>query len=138
VEILEAMPRMGEYVFPGYKGKPYMSENALNNTVKDIHEADLSNEGKGFVDDVAGRVAVAHGMRSAFKDWATEETDFADDLSELALSHLNSGSVRAAYKRKQMVEKRRVLMAVYERYAYTGILPKDEGGKVVAIGGGAA
>jgi integrase len=139
MEILEAMPRMGEYVFPGYKGKPYMSENALNNTVKDIHEADLSNEGKGFVDESAGRVGVAHGMRSAFKDFATEETDFPDDLSEAALSHIEgSETVKAAYKRKQMVEKRRVLMAVYERYAYTGILPKDEGGKVVSIGGGVA
>lgn len=133
VEILEAMPKLSSYVFPGHRGKPHMSESALNLTVKAIHEADIAKGGQGFIDDSYGRVATAHGMRSCFKDFATEETDFSDDLSELALSHLNNGSTRAAYKRKQMVDKRRALMEVYQRYAYTGTLPKEEGGKLVAI-----
>ena len=34
-----------------------------------------------------GRYTV-HGLRSSFRDWVSEETDFARDLAEAALAHL--------------------------------------------------
>ena len=78
----------------------------------------------------------AHGFRSTFKDWARERTAYADEVSELALAHVNSDATRAAYARSELIDKRRLLMADWERYCYHGAA--QEGGKVVAIGGGAA
>ncbi len=117
-EILRSMPRNGEYVFPGYRGNPYMSENALNLTVKTIHELDVENGGLGFIDPMYDRVGTAHGMRSAFKDCASEVFKSEEEASELALSHLNTSSTRAAYKREQLLPKRRSLMNRFEKFLF--------------------
>lgn len=117
IEILKMMPRDGGvYVFPGYRGKEMMSENALNNTVKDIHAIDVKAGEAGFFDPESGKIATAHGMRSAFKDWATEVSHVEDYVSELALSHIDTSSTRAAYKRGQLIPKRRKLMNAFEKY----------------------
>nr|WP_276309840.1 site-specific integrase [Chromatocurvus halotolerans] len=57
-----------------------------------------------------------HGLRSSFKDWAREHTTYADEVSELALAHVNSDATRAAYARSELVEKRRELMIDWQRY----------------------
>ena len=93
-----------------------MSENALNLTVKEIHQADIKAGGNGFIDPETGKVATAHGMRAAFKDWATEVGNVEDYVSELALSHIDTSSTRAAYKRGQLIPKRRKLMKAFEKY----------------------
>jgi len=120
IEILKSLPQDGVYVFPGYRGKEHISENALNLTVKEIHETDVKGGGVGFLDSDYGKVATAHGMRSAFKDFATEVGKVEDYVSELALSHLETASARAAYKRGDLMPKRRRLMNSFERYLYTG------------------
>jgi len=76
----------------------------------------------------------AHGFRSTFKDWARERTAYADEVSELALAHVNSDATRAAYARSELLDKRRQLMGDWEQYCYHG-KSKDESGKVIAIGG---
>lgn len=117
IEILKSMPRDGgAYVFPGYRGKATMSENALNNTVKDVHDIDAKAGGAGFLDPESGKIATAHGMRAGFKDWATEVSHVEDYISELALSHIDTSSTRAAYKRGQLLPKRRKLMNAFEKY----------------------
>ncbi|MGO2135430.1 tyrosine-type recombinase/integrase [Marinobacter sp.] len=117
IEILKMMPRDGGvYIFPGYRGKETMSENALNLTVKEIHLADSKAGGPGFIDLESGKVGTAHGMRSAFKDFSTEEGHVDDYVSELALSHLETSSARSAYKRGQLIPKRRKLMNSFEKY----------------------
>lgn len=78
----------------------------------------------------------AHGFRSTFKDWCQEFTAYPDEVSELALAHVNSDATRAAYARSELIDKRRLLMNDWERFCYHGHTEK-EGGKVVAIGGGA-
>jgi len=77
----------------------------------------------------------AHGFRSTFKDWARERTAYADEVSELALAHVNSDATRAAYARSELLDKRRQLMGDWEQYCYHG-KAREEGGKVVSIGGG--
>lgn len=106
---------MGLMSFPDIVVKT-MSENALNLTVKEIHQADIKAGGPGFVDVESGKVGTAHGMRSAFKDFSTEEVNVDDYVSELALSHLETSSARSAYKRGQLIPKRRKLMNSYEKY----------------------
>jgi len=76
----------------------------------------------------------AHGFRSTFKDWARERTAYADEVSELALAHVNSDATRAAYARSELIDKRRQLMGDWQQYCYHG-KSKDESGKVIAIGG---
>tara|TARA_R110000824_G_scaffold250848_1_gene439617 strand:+ start:126 stop:1484 length:1359 start_codon:yes stop_codon:yes gene_type:complete len=117
IEILKMVPRDGgDYVFPGYRGNELMSENALNLTVKEVHHTDLKNGGPGFIDPDCGKVGTAHGMRAAFKDYSTEEGSVDDYVSELALSHLDSSSARVAYKRGQLIPKRRKLMNSFDKY----------------------
>ena len=54
--------------------------------------------------------AVPHGFRSSFRDWAAECTDAPREVCELALAHVNTNSIEAAYRRSDLFERRRVLM----------------------------
>jgi integrase len=56
-----------------------------------------------------------HGFRSSFRDWCGEATSFAPDLAEAALAHV-AGSVERAYRRGDALERRRELMAAWERF----------------------
>jgi integrase len=61
-------------------------------------------------------VATVHGMRSAFRDWADEETNFPRQIAELALAHVNKDKVEAAYLRTDLLTKRRKLMETWAQY----------------------
>jgi len=50
-----------------------------------------------------------HGWRSTFRDWATNHTDYADDILDAALANVGPNKVGAAYKRGDLFEKRRAL-----------------------------
>ena len=54
--------------------------------------------------------AVPHGFRSSFRDWAAECTDTPREVCELALAHVNSDRVEAAYRRTDLFDRRRALM----------------------------
>lgn len=57
-----------------------------------------------------------HGMRSTFRDWAEECTAFPHEVKEAALAHQVRNSVERAYRRTDLFEKRRELMAAWGRY----------------------
>ena len=77
--------------------------------------------------------ATAHGFRSTFKDWARECTGYSDEVSELALAHVNSDATRAAYARSELIDKRRLLMGDWEQFCDKG-KPENEASKVAHIG----
>ncbi|HRK67456.1 MAG TPA: hypothetical protein PKY73_07885, partial [Hyphomonas sp.] len=54
--------------------------------------------------------AVPHGLRSTFRDWVAEMTDYPGDLAEVALAHKVGSAVEQAYRRGDMVAKRRQMM----------------------------
>ena len=54
--------------------------------------------------------AVPHGFRSTFRDWVSERTTYPRDLAEQALAHAIENKVEAAYRRGDMLEKRRIMM----------------------------
>ena len=60
--------------------------------------------------------ATVHGMRSAFKDWAAETTNYANEVSEMALGHAISSKVEAAYRRGNLMTKRKQMMAEWSDY----------------------
>ena len=57
-----------------------------------------------------------HGFRSAFRDWAAEQTSYPGEVAEAALAHTVANKVEAAYRRTNYLEKRRVMMADWAIY----------------------
>ena len=57
-----------------------------------------------------GVQGTVHGMRSSFREWAAEQTNYPRELCELSLAHVNRNRVEAAYQRSDLLEKRRGLM----------------------------
>lgn len=66
--------------------------------------------------------ATTHGWRSTFRDWAGETTNYPNELCELALAHTIANKAEAAYRRGDMLEKRRPLMQDWADY----VLPKEK------------
>ena len=65
--------------------------------------------------------ATVHGFRSSFRDWAAERTGYAHEVCEMALAHVIANKAEAAYRRGDLFEKRRRLMADWAAYcANTG------------------
>lgn len=62
------------------------------------------------------RPITAHGFRSAFSDWAAERTSFPREVCEMALAHTIKNKAEAAYRRGDLLEKRRELMATWASF----------------------
>lgn len=71
--------------------------------------------------------ATAHGFRSTFRDWVSEETDHSGDVAEMALAHTIKSKVEAAYRRGVLLEKRRRLMDDWSEFVQTGNLKVETG-----------
>jgi integrase len=94
VEILESLkPLHSSWVFPGTKGGK-LSSMAMTMLLRRMK-----------ID------ATVHGFRSAFRDWAAECTGYAHEVCEMALAHVIGNKAEAAYRRGDLFEKRRRLMA---------------------------
>jgi integrase len=61
-------------------------------------------------------VATVHGFRSTFRDWASERTGFPHDVCEAALAHAVASRVVAAYRRGDLLERRRELMEAWAAF----------------------
>lgn len=60
--------------------------------------------------------AVTHDFRSAFRDWGSEATDYPNELLEMAIAHVVSNKVEAAYRRGDLLKKRHRLMADWQAF----------------------
>jgi integrase len=99
IKLLSSLPREGDFVFPGArKGEP-ISNMAMLELMRGMRP--------GYV---------PHGCRSTFRDWAAEMTNYPNHVVEMALAHVVGDKVEAAYRRGDLFEKRRRLMAEWERY----------------------
>lgn len=130
--LLESLPRFegNPLVFPAPRGGE-MSDMTLSAAMKRLHKADVEAGGSGFVDRVSKRPAVPHGLRSTFRDWVAERTHFPGDMAEVALAHKVGSAVEAAYRRGDMVEKRRAMMAAWAEFLTGNSLSKAE---IIRIG----
>ena len=61
-----------------------------------------------------------HGFRSSFRDWVSEETDHSPEVAEMALAHTISNKVEQAYRRGNLLERRRRLMQDWQSYCLVG------------------
>jgi integrase len=57
-----------------------------------------------------------HGMRSSFRDWAAERTNYPNHVVEMALAHAVADKVEAAYRRGDLLKKRFALAEAWTRY----------------------
>lgn len=57
-----------------------------------------------------------HGFRSSFRDWAAEVSAFSHEVCEMALAHTIPNKAEAAYRRGDLLEKRRELMEAWADY----------------------
>ena len=69
-----------------------------------------------------------HGFRSAFRDWAGNETSFPREVAEAALAHTVGDMTERAYRRSDALDKRRKLMA-----SWAGFIEPKAGGNVVSL-----
>ena len=82
-----------------------------------------------------------HGFRSTFKDWCSEQTNYSNEVSEMALAHAVGDKVEAAYRRGDLLDKRVQLMrdwAAHLRGVQQSRLgrrsqPKSRGSRVTAL-----
>jgi len=105
--MLEILHEMGidelkpdAFVFPG----PGLDKPLSNMAMMEL----LKRMGRGDV--------TVHGMRSAFRDFAGEETEHAESVAEAALAHSVGDSTVKAYRRGDSLERRRRLMADWHDY----------------------
>lgn len=87
------------FVFPGRK-KGSLSNMAGLQLLKRMERTDLT----------------IHGMRSTFRDWCAEATSFPKDVVEMSLAHAIENKTEAAYRRGDLLEKRRVLINEWADY----------------------
>ena len=100
IAVLKAMQavRRNDLVFPGRQGK--LSQRTMLLTLQRLGRDDVT----------------VHGFRSSFRDWAAERSTFPREVAEQALAHAIGSQVEAAYRRGDLFEKRRKLMAAWADY----------------------
>jgi integrase len=83
-----------------------------------------------------GRTEVPHGFRSSFSDWSHERTGHSNHAIELSLAHSIGAAAEKAYRRGDMLAKRRRLMTDWARYCSSPPVAQEAGAKVVPMGRG--
>lgn len=129
VALLRGLPRFDgvSYVFAAPRGG-MLSDMSLGAVMRRMQEAEEKAGRKGWLDPRSGRPAVPHGLRSTFRDW-TAERGYDRDMAEIALAHNVGSEVERAYRRSDMLERRRAMMAAWAAF----IGGKDAGAKVVRM-----
>jgi len=118
LEILRELPSEGEFVFPGRQPGTALSNMAMLQVLKRVlGRADLTT----------------HGFRSTFHDWASETTGYPNEVVEMALAHAVGDKVEAAYRRGDLLEKRRRLMADWATYCQS--TPQSDANVVMPMRG---
>jgi integrase len=124
VEIAREMERIrvSDYVFPGQAtGKPF-SNMALLVLLKRMNSVATEK----WVDPADKRPITAHGFRATFRTWAEEVTGFPHAVIEEAMGHKVGGQVERAYRRTDVLEKRRELMTTWADYCEPRFLAKNQ------------
>jgi len=116
VRLLENLPRFQgtELIFPAPR-LGQLSDAALAAVLKRM-----------------GRDETVHGFRSTFADWASERTGYPSEVREMALAHTIADKTEKAYRRGDLLEKRRRLMADWANFCAT---PSSQTGQVIAMQG---
>jgi integrase len=104
--ILKSLPRfvINNHVFAGKSKKP-MSNMSMAMLLRRMGQDEIT----------------VHGFRSSFRDWVAEETDFPNEVAEAALAHVIESKTERAYRRGDLLEKRKLLMQAWGTYCARGV-----------------
>ncbi len=108
VKTLKEQKQHKTLAFPSPRGK-VLSDMTLTALLRRV-------KAKG---DTPGRVATAHGYRSSFRDW-TSENGYVRDLAERALAHTIANKVEASYHRTDLLELRYPMMEAWAAHVCGG------------------
>lgn len=97
-------PEQTGLVFPSRKNTP-VSDMTLTKFLRD----------RSVASDNPGRLATAHGFRSSFRDWASEQ-GYPRDVAERALAHTVKNTTEAAYHRTDLLEQRKTMILAWENF----------------------
>ncbi|MBS4004983.1 MAG: integrase [Afipia broomeae] len=100
IEILADLSQETDYVFPGQEIDKPLSNMAMLALLKRMNRSDLT----------------VHGFRSTFRDWAAETTEYPNELVEMALAHTIKNKAEAAYRRGNLLDRRRALMQAWANF----------------------
>ncbi len=103
--LLNALDRSTELVFPGRRGV-MLSDMSLTAVLRRMGRGDIT----------------VHGFRSTFRDWCAEfaSNAFSREVCEHALAHKLPDKVEAAYRRGDLLDKRRKLMEAWADFLNAG------------------
>lgn len=111
LELLEQMRGLHEnLVFPSPRKQTVLSDMVLTSFLRKTKA----------ISDTQGRFAVAHGFRSSFRDWCSEQR-YPHDLAERALAHTIRNKSEAAYHRTDLLNERRPMMQAWGDYVMSAI-----------------
>lgn len=115
--LVQAMARLrqGEFVFPGGRAGRPLTNMAMAGVLRRMGHSEIT----------------VHGFRSSFRDWAAERTNYPREVAEMALAHAVGDKVEAAYRRGDLFEKRRRIMAEWAKYCAR--IEKADGCNVVKL-----
>ncbi|WP_428354037.1 tyrosine-type recombinase/integrase [Methyloprofundus sp.] len=102
IEIINEMAavRVSDFIFTGRSRSGGLSNAAMDKLLQVTMKYDVT----------------VQGFRSTFRGWAAERTNYPRDLCEMALAHAIKDKTEAAYRRGDMIEKRRKLMQDWLKY----------------------
>ncbi len=111
VAVLEKMQGLhDELVFPSPRKQIVLSDMVMTTFLRKT----------GAVSDTPGRLATAHGFRSSFRDWCSEQ-GISRDVAERALAHTLKNKVEAAYHRTDLLEQRIPVMQAWADYVFSAV-----------------
>ncbi|HCB1928813.1 TPA: tyrosine-type recombinase/integrase [Escherichia coli] len=111
LELLEQMRGLHEtLVFPSPRKQTVLSDMVLTSFLRKTKA----------ISDTQGRFAVAHGFRSSFRDWCSEQ-HYPHDLAERALAHTIRNKSEAAYHRTDLLNERRPMMQAWADYVMSAV-----------------
>lgn len=93
---------------PVFEGSPYIFTAPRGGPLSDMTVSAVCRR--------MGVEAVPHGFRSTFRDWCAESTAFPGEVAEMALAHVIPNKAEAAYRRGDLLQKRRNLMEAWAEY----------------------
>jgi integrase len=134
LDILRSLPRFegNPLVFPAARGG-MLSDMTLSAVMRRMQETEAqrldeadkaagrrpTGAPRGWIDPRSKRPAVPHGWRSVARDWAAEQ-GFDRDLAEIALAHVVGSDVERAYRRGDMLDRRRAMAEAWARFLTGG------------------
>ncbi|SCA56137.1 Phage integrase [Candidatus Terasakiella magnetica] len=106
IDILHEMKevQVSDFIFPGIKKNRPLSDMTFTKLLRRMEYDQIT----------------VHGFRSSFRDWAAERTSYPREVVEMALAHEIENKVEAAYRRGNLLEKRRELMNDWSTFVFGG------------------